>query len=110
MTKHIDMETLGQLKDLMGADFQLLIDTFISDSQKRIQMIEEAINNSDCESLRTSAHGLKGSALNLSAAILTELCYKLELMGKEKKADGAKEILHQVKTEYEAVKAVLSAL
>lgn len=110
MTKHIDMETIAQLKELMAGDFQLLIDTFITDSQKRIQVIEKAINHSDSEALRTSAHGLKGSALNLSAAMLTELCFKLEVMGRDKILVGAEDILPELKAEYEAVKIALGSL
>ncbi len=55
----------------------------------------------------SSDRRLKGSALNLSAAKLTELCMQLEDMGKANQLSGAKELLVAVEAEYHAVTGYL---
>jgi HPt (histidine-containing phosphotransfer) domain-containing protein len=110
MAEHIDLNTIQQLKELMADDFQLLIETFVIDSEKRLVMLSDSIETDDAEKLRTSAHAFKGSALNLSAANLTELCYKLEMIGKQGSVNGADSLLQQVEEEYQQVKASLLAL
>ncbi len=110
MTRHIDETALAELREIMGDDFNLLIETFVADSKLRLEAIDEAINQQDTEALRTSAHSFKGSALNISAHILTELCKELEFMGRDNEIDNAAEILAQVKVEFENVKVFLDAL
>ena len=103
----VDQGTITQLKELMGEDFNLLVQTFVNDSSTKIEVMNNAVESGDAELLRTSAHGLKGSALNLSAAKLTELCMQLEDMGKANQLSGAKELLVAVEAEYHAVTGYL---
>ena len=105
----IDETALSELRSIMGDDFQLLIDTFINDSEQRIVALQEAVSNADAESLRTSAHSFKGSSLNISAAKLTELCKDLEDRGREARLAGADEVLAELKIAYDEVKAYFSA-
>ena len=107
---HVDENALNELKNIMGDDFSLLIDTFLNDSVSRIQAIGEAISTNDAEGLRTSAHSFKGSALNISAGLLTEHCKKLEDMGREGQLAGASDIFEAVKVEFENVKNYLAGL
>ena len=104
----IDEAALAELRSIMGDDFQLLVDTFINDSEQRIVALQQAVETADAELLRTSAHSFKGSSLNISAQKLTELCKNLEDRGREQRLDGAGDVLEEVKQAYDEVKAYFS--
>ena len=109
-TVHLDMESLNALKDVMGDEFSQLVHTFVSDSDVRIETIREAVNVADPEALRRAAHSLKGSASNMGALGLTQLCRQLEDMGHEGKTEGSQQIFEQVNQEYLIVRDQLQAL
>lgn len=103
MANTFDSAVIEQLQALMGDDFALLVDTFVSDSNKRLALIYEAVAKHDAELLRTTAHGLKGSALNLSAKVLSELASELEAMGKANALAEAKNYADALTAELERV-------
>lgn len=105
----VDEAALSELRSIMGDDFQLLIDTFINDSEQRIVALQEAVNNADAELLRTSAHSFKGSSLNISAAKLTSVCKDLEDRGRESRLAGADEVLAELQVAYDEVKAYFAS-
>lgn len=106
----VDNAALQELREIMGEEFDLLVEVFVTDSAKRLDAIEQAIEQNDAESLKTTAHGFKGSALNISAARLTALCRELEDMGRSHQLAGAADTLAAVRDEYQAVKDYLLAL
>ncbi len=106
----VDAETLNELRSIMGDEFNLLLDIFISDSEQRVKAIDVAIATSDAESLRGAAHSFKGSSLNMSAAELTELCRQLEFMGRDNELAGARAVFEEVKIEFEKVRHFLLTL
>lgn len=106
----LDMDVLNELKDVMGEEFPLLIDTFVSDSDQRIITIEQAVQAADPEAIRRTAHSFKGSASNMGAAGLTEFCRQLEALGHEGRSDGADVIYQSLSLEYQAVRAALSSI
>ena len=106
----VDMSVLNELRSIMGDEFQMLLDVFISDSEQRIEMIAEAIANNDAEALRGAAHSFKGSSLNISAIHLTDLCRELEFMGRDKQLEKAGEVFTETKREFANVREFLSAL
>ena len=110
MNQHVDEAAIGELRDIMGDDFGLLIDTFVNDSVKRIVDIQAAIAAGDAEKLRTVAHGFKGSALNISAQLLTEHCKQLEHMGRDNNLSEADAVFQQAKQEFARVRDFLKAL
>ena len=107
---HLDQDALVELKQVMGDEFSLLIDTFTSDSIVRIETIAAAVNAADPEDIRRTAHSFKGSASNMGATHLASLCKQLEDLGVEGQTDGSKELLEQVVVEYDHVKAALENL
>lgn len=106
-TKRVDEAALNELREIMGDDFRLLIDTFIGDSKLRLDAIKDAIVRGDSNELRSAAHSFKGSALNLSAGKLTALCKTLEQMGRNNEMNEAKDILNAAEEEYKAVEEFL---
>lgn len=106
---HFDMESLEDLKDIMEEDFQMLIDTFISDSEAKIVEIGGVIASGDAEALRQVAHSIKGSSGNVCATALSEVARQLEAMGKDGDITGAPEVYEALKVEFDATKSVLIA-
>jgi len=107
---HIDLDAIRDLKEVMGEEFSLLIETFATDSVMRIEGINQAINSADPEAIRRAAHSFKGSASNLGATELTNLCRELEDLGHEGKVEGATQIAEKIVKEYDYVREVLQSL
>lgn len=78
MISHIDTEQLAELKEVLEDEFGVLIDTYITDAQLRLRLIQQGINSQDYEAVRLAAHSLKGASANLGAIQLADLCEKLE--------------------------------
>lgn len=100
---HVDIDSLAELKDIMEDEFDILIDTFVADSEAKIATLSEVIAAADAEELRKVAHSLKGSSSNVCAAQFSELARQLEHMGKEGTTDGAAEIYESLKQEFTSV-------
>ncbi len=105
----VDTKALQELREIMGDDFNQLIRVFISDSVKRLADLATAINDNNAAEVRAVAHSFKGSALNLSATGLTELCRTLEAMGREGQLTGASELLAQIEAEFKRVQAYFAS-
>lgn len=69
-----DLSQLGSDNKFLTA----LIDGFAMDGHKHLQIIHSAFENKDFMSLRESLHALKGSAAEMGAKPLTELCKQAE--------------------------------
>jgi len=110
MTDHIDQVALNELKMIMENDFDLLITTFITDSQERIATLKKAVAAGDAYAVRASAHSFKGSSLNICAPLLSELCRQLESEGREGQLISASDLLASVEIEFDAVCTSLRSL
>jgi CheY-like chemotaxis protein/HPt (histidine-containing phosphotransfer) domain-containing protein len=84
-----------------------LIDLFLRDTPLKIQDMQAAIARSDSRALKESAHGLKGSASNLGAQRLSNLCLELEKLAGDGKLAEAANLFNQVTEEYGRVCLVL---
>lgn len=100
---HVDIDALAELKDIMEDEFDILIDTFVNDSEAKIETLSQVIAAADAEELRKVAHSLKGSSSNVCAAQFSELARQLEHMGKEGSTEGADAIFEQLKQEFAQV-------
>ncbi len=105
--QHVDISALQDLKDIMEGEFATLINTFVLDSENKLEELAAAIASNDADALRKVAHSLKGSSSNICAGELSEMARQLEFMGKEGSTAGATEILMQLRTEFVNVKTVL---
>jgi HPt (histidine-containing phosphotransfer) domain-containing protein len=73
---HLDPQVLSGLQEVMEGEYPRLLDTFLDDSQKRIEALRNA--RDDAKALGRIAHSFKGSSGNLGALRLAELCRRLE--------------------------------
>lgn len=83
-TAVLDDRRLAELRDLEPEDPSLLlrfIDRFGEGARKRVTDLRTAHTEGDAENQGRIAHGLKGSASNLGAAVLAEVCKQVEDLG-----------------------------
>ena len=73
----VDQSTLEMLQELLGEDFQDLVETFLRDAPQRLTELQRAVEVGTPEVLERPAHTLKGAAANLGAEGLAGLCARL---------------------------------
>lgn len=73
---HLDPQVLSGLQEVMEGEYPKLLDTFLDDSQKRVEALRKA--RDDAKALGQIAHSFKGSSGNLGAVRLAQLCQRLE--------------------------------
>ncbi|CBL46760.1 Probably signal protein, hpt [gamma proteobacterium HdN1] len=104
---HVDIDSLNDLKDIMESEYEMLINTYLSDSEARIVDIQAAIDSADADALRKSAHSIKGSSSNVCATALAEIARLLENAGKEGTTNGMQAKLDELKAEFAVVTEIL---
>lgn len=79
----LDLNILDQLDrlDPDGGLVEELADQFLTDARCQVLVLHRAVADGDVETLRRSAHTLKGSGANLGAVELTRLCSLLATTG-----------------------------
>lgn len=82
---HLDPDVLTGLQEVMESEYPKLLDTFLDDSQKRIDALRKS--RGDAKALGRIAHSFKGSSGNLGAVRLAQLCQRLEVESVELSAD-----------------------
>jgi HPt (histidine-containing phosphotransfer) domain-containing protein len=103
------MDAMNELKGIMGEDFTVLIDTFISDSLLRLAAIDKAITEADPAAIRMAAHTFKGSAGNLAATRLAMLCSSLEDKGLNGEQQGCEALRRDINEEFQCVRQLLKS-
>ena len=87
-----------------------LIDTYLQESPRFIDAIEQAVNQADAAALDISAHSLKSSSAALGAIRFSQLCQDLEAMGREGQIAGSAAIVEQLKAEYARVEIAMQSV
>jgi len=100
---------LRQLRADMGFGIGMIIDTYLNELPGQIDAIRQAIDDGDGDALRRNGHRLKGASRSVAAAALGDLCYQLELMGKENDIEVAKALLETFRQAVAAVQQALTA-
>jgi HPt (histidine-containing phosphotransfer) domain-containing protein len=84
---------LPEVMDRVQDDKELLLelfDIYTTDFIEKRKLLEQAIQNNDCEQVVSLAHSLKGASGNISAKFLRTTFYKYESMGKSGNISEAK--------------------
>jgi len=106
---HLDSRVLAILQDVMEAEYPVLLDTFLADSEERLRLLQEACQSGDGEELRQAAHSFKGSCSNMGAVMLAELCRELERSAQEHQLEGAAESIERIEREFAIVQVLIRA-
>ena len=78
---YLDSEIIDQLKGLAEDDkefIQNLFDTFKTNASMHLDSLKLQVRDENYDSLKRSAHQLKGCSANMGAKRLQQLCAKLE--------------------------------
>lgn len=108
--QHFDGETLRELRVVMGEDFAKLLQTFASDSAARVVAIRETAAAADAEGLRRAAHSFKGSAGNMGALRLSDLCRQIEEFARDGVVDSCLPLIDMLVDEFRSVQDELEQL
>jgi HPt (histidine-containing phosphotransfer) domain-containing protein len=106
----LDQGAIAELRELMGEDFDSLLDAFQADSQVQIDAIAEAVSRADADCVRRQAHSLKGACINLGANDLAELCGRLEDVGRAGDCAAARTLLVALHEEFAGLRTALAGL
>jgi CheY-like chemotaxis protein len=102
---------LRELEDAQNPDFLAkLTQAYIKDLPARLEEIRSALTAGDATALRVAAHTLKGSSANIGALRLQKAARMMEDLGKSGDTAGGAELMTEIESEAEAVKAALQAL
>ncbi len=99
---HLDPAVLSGLQEVMEGEYPKLLDTFLDDSQKRVEALRKA--RDDAKALGRIAHSFKGSSGNLGALRLAHLCQRLEVESVGPVVGDLGELVDQIDREFALVK------
>ncbi|PTT25695.1 Hpt domain-containing protein [Pseudomonas sp. HMWF021] len=98
---HIDREALSVLREVMEDGYPELLDTFLADSESRLVELQKT---ADAKALSEVAHSLKGSASNMGAVRLAELCQELESEAENKSPAEIVKMVADISCEFAKVR------
>jgi len=107
VTQHLSYDALNSLKEIMEDDFNFLIDTFIQDSQDRLEVLHGLVGSNDFDAIRRASHSFKGSCSNLGALRLASLCAALERKALEKEVASLSPDLAEIEEEFLVVQQMM---
>lgn len=109
--------TAVDLDDVLGrvqGDRGILVSLaaqFLKISRAQVDAVKQALTRGEVDSLRITAHTLKGSLLNFGARRAAELAGTLENMGREGKIEeNAEELFLELESDYELVRQELTVI
>lgn len=100
---HIDDALVADLKELMAEDFEFLVRSFVKDSKDRLTGIKEKLTEQDAMEFSRACHSFKGSASNVGAVRLADLCLQGERKGADRDLSRADELLLDMTREFSLV-------
>jgi PAS domain S-box-containing protein len=86
-----------------------LISLYLKDSQGQMGSIREAVIGGDLALLTRSAHKLKGSSAQLGAYRVSDVCGRLEEIGREGSTGSAESLIEELESSFEVDSAILEA-
>lgn len=79
----LDESVLAELREVMGNEFDNLVQMFLADAARYIAALEEAASANDLERMIGPAHTLKSSSANLGAMAVSAAARRIETAARE---------------------------
>jgi HPt (histidine-containing phosphotransfer) domain-containing protein len=108
----LDARTLDELRANVGDDPAFvaeLIEEFIEEAPRQLQVLREAATTGEAEAVRRAAHTLKGNARMFGAEGLASLCLEAETAAAAGDLDTVRQRLESVEAEWNRVREALVA-
>lgn len=97
---YVDVEQIEVLKGLGGDDetdlINQFIETYINDTPADLERLSEAVKSRDPKELKAAAHKVKGASGNIGAKVMQQLCFTLEMKGKNNDLTDIEKIFTEV--------------
>ena len=103
----IDATILKDLQHILGNNFSIVINKYISSTEELIKELEDAMHCQNASAIATAAHSLKPSSAQVGAMKLSKLAAELETMGHEGNLEHAEPVWKQIKA---SIPSVIEAL
>ncbi|MBD8524943.1 hybrid sensor histidine kinase/response regulator [Pseudomarimonas arenosa] len=104
----ISREIVDDLREIMGPEFESLVDVFLEDSPRAIQRLQAALEPLDLHGLITPAHSLKSTSANLGAMELSALAKQIEIGARQKTIKDPASLVLELGREFQRVQQALS--
>ncbi|EJN29111.1 HPt domain-containing protein [Pseudomonas sp. GM78] len=104
--KHLDLDALSALREVMEDAYPQLLDTFLADSEERLQSLRKA---GQVAQLVDVAHSFKGSSSNMGAVKLVALCGELEKNAEKLSSSQIQELIAAIDLEFAIVRPLYEA-
>jgi PAS domain S-box-containing protein len=101
--KAINIDILLRLRLDLGGNIDSPLGIFLKKLPNRLTAITQAIQKQNSDSLRSSAHKLKGSSASFGAEKLVAICHQMELAGRAGQLPQDENLLDALKEECEVV-------
>ncbi|GLS27697.1 Hpt domain-containing protein [Marinibactrum halimedae] len=106
----LDESVIDTLREIMGQEFNDLIQAYRIDCQTRISALKQELSEDNCDGVRRAAHSLKGSSGNVGASHMQELCLALETSAKNEDLSSAPEMIANIESEYQNIESDLNVI
>jgi len=109
----IDAHAPEHVWSILGADapglLAELIETFVADTPKLREAMQQALVQGDVRALQRAAHTLKSSSGIVGAKALSKRCEDLEMLCRSGSLTGAQELVARIDAEYDGLRDSLNA-
>lgn len=106
---HLDRDVLNTLQDIMEDEYPVLLDTFVTDSEERLRLLQAAEHDQDAQAMRRAAHSFKGSCSNMGAKVLAESCRDLEELARRGDLAESAPLVERIEREFAIVRILLKS-
>lgn len=103
----IDFEALDGLRDSMGDVFGSLLDTYRTTMVENFEVLNKAVEESDCKTLERVVHSIKSSSANFGGIRVSKLAKMLEDKYREGDIQNSRQEMVALEADYQAFQAKL---
>jgi PAS domain S-box-containing protein len=108
-TTPVEIERIQEITDGDPEFEQELIESYLSDTRRRLAELESAVQEKNGEEVKRQTHTIKGSSANAGAKGLQEIARRMELVDAAETPGMALELLDDLKSEFERVNEYLQS-
>ncbi|NRA37170.1 MAG: Hpt domain-containing protein [Planctomycetes bacterium] len=102
MSDDFDAGALSEIYEIDVETFEEVIECYLSDTPNILSELNEAVGQSDANTLRERAHKLKGSSSTMGLSLVSSIAFELESIGRGGSCDQADDKAKNLSTAVEA--------